>query len=154
LRHDLQDYMPGDILVKTDRASMAHGLELRSPLLDVDLASFCIGLPSSLKIRTSTDKLVLREAFGATWPERIRTRGKQGFGAPVKQWLAKPAVQKLKARYLEDPQQKVFEVVSFARVGQVARQDNYQTWILLNLALWMEQHDFVLEKGGSQRKPV
>jgi len=72
---DLENYMEGDILVKTDRASMANGLELR--------ASFCISLPSTLKISKGQDKYILREAYGAAWTKTIRERGKQGFGAPV-----------------------------------------------------------------------
>jgi asparagine synthase (glutamine-hydrolysing) len=151
LRLDLQDYMPGDILVKVDRASMSHGLELRAPFLDVELASFCVALPSILKINTEADKLVLRQAFAQDWPEAIRTRGKQGFGAPVGKWLAQPAVQSLKARYLDDRRQKMFEVLSFLPVRQVVQKDNYQTWILLNLALWMDKHDFGIKpRRGSQ----
>jgi asparagine synthase (glutamine-hydrolysing) len=87
MKTDLRGYMPGDILVKTDRAAMANALELRAPFLDVDLAEFLISLPGALKIDRNEDKIVMRRAFAKTWPPMLRGRGKQGFGAPVPQWL-------------------------------------------------------------------
>ena len=62
LRSDLGTYLPGDILVKADRASMANGLELRAPFLDWELASFCVSLPANLKITNDRDKVILRHA--------------------------------------------------------------------------------------------
>jgi asparagine synthase (glutamine-hydrolysing) len=59
---DLTDYMPGDILVKTDRASLANSLELRAPFLDIDFASFCVSLPVNLKIDKSESKILLRRS--------------------------------------------------------------------------------------------
>jgi asparagine synthase (glutamine-hydrolysing) len=144
LRMDLQDYMPGDILVKIDRAAMAHGLELRAPFLDVDFASFCISLPIRLKIAPDRDKLILRRAFEAAWPEQVRARAKQGFGAPVREWLARPPVSALKAQYLDDPRQKLFELLPFEHTRDAARRGDYRTWILLVLALWLDQHPLAL----------
>src|SRR5205814_949242 len=99
---------PGDILVKTDRASMAHGLELRAPFLDVEVASFLISLPSRLKIEKDRDKVLLRRAFAQEWPESIRQRGKQGFGAPVGEWLGTKAVESLKECCLRDRGNRLF----------------------------------------------
>lgn len=113
LRMDLEDYMPGEILTKIDRASMAHGLELRAPFLDVDFASFCISLPPRLKISTRADKIILRETFSGQWPESIRIRKKQGFGAPVNQWLQRAKVRALKEDFLNDPTKKIFNLISF-----------------------------------------
>ena len=79
LRLDLKYYLPGDILVKTDRASMANSLEIRSPFLDVDLASFCISLPHTLKINKTEDKVLLRKAYVRHWPKSIKSRRKMGF---------------------------------------------------------------------------
>ena len=140
LRMDIEDYMPGDILVKIDRASMAHGLELRAPFLDMDLASFCISLPSTLKINATEDKRVMRQAFAHLWPESVRHRKKQGFGAPVNRWLARPGVCSLKEEYLNNRQSKLFDVVSFDKTRGAASRDNYTTWILLVLALWMDRN--------------
>ena len=63
LRLDIEDYLPGDLLVKIDRASMANSLEIRSPFLDKDLAEFCISLPHRLKIKNGQEKYLMRKSF-------------------------------------------------------------------------------------------
>jgi asparagine synthase (glutamine-hydrolysing) len=141
---DIEDYLAGDILTKIDRASMAHGLELRSPLLDVELASFCISLPSSLKIDGERDKIVLREAFAREWPSSIRTRGKQGFGAPVHKWLRQEDLKELKEACLNNSQHRLFSVLPFEKTRIFVDRDDYFTWILLVLALWLDKHDVAL----------
>jgi asparagine synthase (glutamine-hydrolysing) len=140
--------MPGDILVKTDRASMAHGLELRAPFLDVEFASFCISLPSRMKITPESDKRILREAFAESWPPSVRSRRKQGFGAPVGQWLKRPSVRSLKARYLDDPGQRIFSILPFERTREAASRDDYRTWALLVLALWLDRTPCDFPAGG------
>jgi asparagine synthase (glutamine-hydrolysing) len=138
LREDLSNYMPGDILVKTDRASMAHGLELRTPYLDVDFASFCISLPINLKITDEEDKWILRHSYGKAWTESIRRRKKCGFGGPVDQWLKSDSVVALKARILGNPAHSLFTLLPFEATQAFVARDNYQTWILLTLGLWLE----------------
>ena len=150
LRMDIETYMPGDILVKTDRASMAHGLELRTPFLDVDFASFCISLPYSLKLTAEEDKLIMRRTFSDKWPESIRQRGKQGFGAPVSRWLKLASVRALVDRYLNDSGQKIFSILDFKHAREAVRQNNQKTWILLVLALWMAGHEFSLAGEGRE----
>lgn len=140
LRMDLSDYMPGDILVKTDRASMAHGLELRAPFLDVDFASFCISLPVRMKVTADEDKWILRRAFEEAWPPSVRARGKQGFGAPVREWLGRESVRALKQAYLEPRTRRVFDLLPFETVRDLAARDDYKTWALLVLAVWLEEH--------------
>ncbi len=141
---DLENYMPGDILVKIDRASMAHGLELRAPFLDVNLASFCISLPERLKITRDEDKIILRRCYEHLWSEQIRKRKKQGFGAPVEKWLKSESVKALKELYLNDRKRKIFRILSYERVTPIAKEDSYRTWILLVLSLWAERHEFTL----------
>jgi asparagine synthase (glutamine-hydrolysing) len=136
---DLEDYMPGDILVKTDRASMAHGLELRAPFLNVDFASFCISLPERLKITDRQDKWILRQCYGRFWTEAIRQKSKQGFGAPVGEWLKRPEVARLKSKVLDNPRHALFSLIPFKASRAYIARDNYQTWILLTLGLWLEQ---------------
>jgi asparagine synthase (glutamine-hydrolysing) len=140
LRWDVADYMPGDILVKVDRASMANSLELRAPFLDVDVAEFCLSLPYSLKINHQTDKLVLRAAFADKWTESIRNRGKQGFGAPVQEWLQKPDFQQLIGDLLKNPGNKLYDYIDFDTAQPFTEKPTYQTWILLVLSLWLTQH--------------
>jgi len=142
LRIDLLDYMPGDILTKVDRASMANSLEVRAPFLDPDFASFCISLPSSLKIDSTSDKKIMREAFKNLWPVSIHDRPKQGFGAPVNEWLKRKEMKQIKKEFLEDQTKKIYTVLNFNIVKNYIDEDTYKTWILLVLSLWMETHEF------------
>lgn len=141
---DLEIYMPGDILVKTDRASMACGLELRCPFLDNDFSSFCMSLPHSLKVKKEQSKFILREAFQQVWTQQVKNRGKQGFGAPVGQWLQEKRMRALRFEYLENNSRKIFQVLPFKEVEKIIKKDNYKTWTLLVLSLWFETHQFTL----------
>ncbi|HUO07625.1 MAG TPA: asparagine synthase (glutamine-hydrolyzing) [Phycisphaerae bacterium] len=140
MRMDLLDYMPGDILVKIDRASMAHGLELRAPFLDVDLASFLISLPARLKVDDAESKIILRRAFSDLWPASVKNRSKQGFGAPVAGWLQRPDVAALAAPRLHDPHHPLFQLIPFDACRIAVERRNFQAWALLVLALWLERH--------------
>jgi len=141
MRMDIDNYMPGDILVKIDRAAMANSLELRAPFLDVDFASFCISLPFRLKIDKKKDKIILRKAFSSHLTHSILNRHKQGFGAPVTKWLKLPSVKKIKEEYLADRSKKIFSLLSYDAVHEKINDDTYQTWVLLVLAIWMEKRD-------------
>jgi asparagine synthase (glutamine-hydrolysing) len=137
IRFDLTDYMPGDILTKIDRASMAHGLELRAPFLDVDLATFCIALPASLKVGTDGDKRLLRRAFESRWPESIRGRSKQGFGAPMAEWLARDDVCEL-LRDSEEVFAQHSDVVDQRAAHRLLHHGTpAQRWSLAILAIWL-----------------
>ena len=143
MKEDLEDYMPGDILTKIDRASMANSLELRAPFLDISFAEFAISLPSRLKINAEEDKIILRRAFENVWPETIRKRTKLGFGAPVQIWLKKPAMIALVNEYLNDPSKKIFKHLSFSGSRKFITDKSYKIWILLVLSIWMEKHNFI-----------
>ncbi len=80
-------YLQDDILVKVDRASMLHSLEVRAPFLDCDLVDFLRRLPADMKLRGSTSKYILRQAAKSLLPSEVLTRSKQGFGVPIGQWF-------------------------------------------------------------------
>jgi asparagine synthase (glutamine-hydrolysing) len=80
-------YLPDDILVKVDRASMAVGLETRAPLLDYRLAEFMSTVPESLRYRNGTKKYLLKQAVRAKLPAEIIDRPKMGFGVPLEYWF-------------------------------------------------------------------
>jgi asparagine synthase (glutamine-hydrolysing) len=84
---DLETYLPGDLLVKADLASMACSLEVRSPLLDHRVVELGLALPPELKLHGRQGKVALRRAFAADLPDDVRTRGKRGFGVPVSSWF-------------------------------------------------------------------
>ncbi len=82
-----QLYLQNDILTKVDRASMLHGLEVRSPFLDRDLVEFIRRLPQSQKIHHGRTKVILKRALGPVLPHEIRHRAKKGFGIPIGAWF-------------------------------------------------------------------
>jgi asparagine synthase (glutamine-hydrolysing) len=87
---DQQRYLPDDILVKTDRASMAMGLETRVPLLDHTLVEYAWALPLALKLREGRGKYLLRELLAQYVPRTLTDRPKRGFAVPLAQWLRGP----------------------------------------------------------------
>lgn len=87
---DMLNYLPGDLLVKVDIASMANSLEARSPLLDHQLIEFVTALPESMKLRGRDSKYLLRRLMRGVLPEPILTRSKMGFGVPVGEWMRGP----------------------------------------------------------------
>src|SRR5581483_5077382 len=86
---DTKMYLQDDILVKTDRASMACSLEVRAPFLDVNLVEFASRLPSAMKLNGWTTKYLLKKALRGLVPDRIIDRPKKGFGIPLAGWIRK-----------------------------------------------------------------
>jgi asparagine synthase (glutamine-hydrolysing) len=85
---DINTWLPGDILVKADRMTMAHGLELRAPFLDREVMTVASRLSREEKTAGGTTKFALREAMGEVLPQAVTERAKLGFPVPVGQWLA------------------------------------------------------------------
>ena len=84
---DLHEYLPDDLLVKEDRASMAVTLEARVPLIDHELAEFAARIPSNYKIRNKQTKYILKKSYEDILPHEILYRRKQGFGMPLQEYL-------------------------------------------------------------------
>ena len=142
MKFDIADYMPGDILVKTDRAAMANSLELRSPFLDVELAEFCISMPGEYKIDSKYDKILLREAMSKYWPKEIKERGKQGFGISGGHWSQSPGLKQLYNDYLHDKNSALYNIVPFEETQSVLKQTPTLTFSMLILAIWSsKQHN-------------
>jgi len=86
-RSDIQRYLPGDLLVKADRATMANSLELRSPLLDSELVEWAVRLPSSFKVKGKQTKYILKDIARSLVPADLIDRPKMGFAIPRATWL-------------------------------------------------------------------
>ena len=87
MRLDVQNYLPNDILVKSDRASMANSLECRNPYLDHKLFEFCWRLPENMKVNEGKGKYILREMLYKYVPQHLVDRPKTGFSVPIGKWL-------------------------------------------------------------------
>lgn len=87
LRADMQMVLRGDMLVKVDRMSMLHGLEVRPPFLDHEVVDFVMSLPASYKIDDDSRKKILKDAFSDLLPAEIYERPKQGFEVPLLHWF-------------------------------------------------------------------
>jgi asparagine synthase (glutamine-hydrolysing) len=139
---DLQSYLPGDILTKVDRTSMAVSLEARVPLLDHELAEFAIGVPASAKIRGGEGKWLLREAIRGIVPDIVLSHPKQGFAVPIDAWLRRELRYHLDR--IQGGQSPIHEWVDAAATGRVIREHlsgrrNHKglVWRLIVLDLWM-----------------
>ncbi|HZW21703.1 XrtA/PEP-CTERM system amidotransferase [Noviherbaspirillum sp.] len=97
---DMKTYLPGDILTKVDRASMAHALEVRVPLLDHRFVEWVSGLPASSKLRGGDGKHVFKKALRPYLPDDILYRPKMGFSIPLGAWLRGPLRNKVRAAVL------------------------------------------------------
>jgi asparagine synthase (glutamine-hydrolysing) len=92
---DLKTYLVGDINTKVDRASMAHSLEVREPLMDHCLVEWLASLPSDLKIRGGESKFLLKESMAQQLPHELMYRPKMGFAVPLARWLRGPLRSKI-----------------------------------------------------------
>lgn len=143
MRVDLENYVPANMMVKSDRMAMANSLEVRTPFLDLDFAEFCIQLPEQLKLDNENDKIILREAMGSYWTETIRKRHKQGFGLGVKNWFEEDSLIDLSNEMLTNPNQKAFKYIDFKAAQKFLNKDE-KHWNLLQLALWAENNQSLL----------
>jgi asparagine synthase (glutamine-hydrolysing) len=142
-RADVSDYLPNDILTKADRMSMAHGLELRAPFLEHELASWALALPESFKIGSKGRlKYVLRELARRTFGPVIADRPKQGFSIPVHAWLRSSFAGDLRD-LLARPSVSRLEVLDPVAVGRAVadhlsgrRSLGFELWGLAVLVGW------------------
>jgi asparagine synthase (glutamine-hydrolysing) len=98
---DIKTYLVGDINTKVDRASMAHSLEVREPLMDHPLIEWCASLPSALKMHNGEGKCLLKKAMEPHLSQEILYRKKMGFAVPVERWFRGPLRQRVRRDLLE-----------------------------------------------------
>jgi asparagine synthase (glutamine-hydrolysing) len=143
---DLGIYLVDDLLVKTDRSSMAHSLELRVPFLDNEVAKMALGLATPLKVRGLAKKRLLRQALAPLLPKEVLRGPKQGFSIPVAAWLRGP---------LQGFAREVLSAESVSRQGWLdpatvtvlldrhcaGREDlSRQLWGLIAFTLWFDRY--------------
>ena len=143
---DSKTYLPGDILTKLDRMTMANSLEARVPLLDHELIEFVVGIPSHLKMNGIETKHILKKAMEGIVPNEILYREKQGFGVPIGEWIN---IQ-LRDRIIGDLSDKrtlergVFNInyiQTLLKEHSDGRRDHsHALWVLWMFELWQRKY--------------
>jgi asparagine synthase (glutamine-hydrolysing) len=153
---DIETYLPGDLLLKADIASMAHSLELRSPFLDHEVVALGLALPDSLKVRGRVGKIALRRAFAPDLPSDVARRGKTGFGVPLGRWFrddlrdfARDALASDRGWFRADA------VRGLLGEHEAGRADHgHRLWCLLMLELWVREHVEAARSARPRSGPV
>jgi asparagine synthase (glutamine-hydrolysing) len=127
---DFVTYLPDDLLVKVDRATMLASVEARAPFLDRELMELVLPAPSALKVRGFTTKAILKEAARGLVPDAVIDRRKRGLSVPVARWL-NAGLAPLADRLLDTP------LLAEHRSGKANHAR--KLWPLLMLALWAER---------------
>jgi asparagine synthase (glutamine-hydrolysing) len=139
---DLQTYLPGDILTKVDRMSMAVSLEARVPFLDHHVVEFALSLPSALKLRDGTGKWLVRRAIERVVPKSVLEHPKQGFAVPLGAWFRHELAHRVQR--LSSPGARVHEFTDVNAVRRIAtehrigrRDHSWMLWRAMVLDIWL-----------------
>ena len=145
MRHDQNYYLPDCLMVKTDIASMANGLEVRCPLLDQEFVEFAATLPSALKRDASGGKVILKRAVKHLLPPEVIAKRKTGFGVLLTQWFRGELADLLRGTLLDERARRrdLFDQGFIAKMIQeqmTGRRDwSNRLWALLFLELWFRE---------------
>lgn len=145
MEFDLNSYLPDDLNVKMDRATMAHALEARSPLLDQELVSYVARLPIEYRFSSRGQKALLVEAVRDVVPPDVFSRPKRGFQVPLAAWFR----DKLRSSFVERCLSSDAKLLTVCRKEEVTRylhendrgtDHGNRLWMLLSLATWLERY--------------
>jgi asparagine synthase (glutamine-hydrolysing) len=151
MRADFERYLADDILVKVDRASMLHSLEVRAPMLDLPVIEFAFGKVSpALKASASARKILLKKLCARLLPAEFDRHRKKGLNVPLPAWLRKGEWARYFRDVLLDPGQRIFDraVVTRLLAGQAkGRQNSERLFGLVMFELWRREYrvDFEIE---------
>jgi asparagine synthase (glutamine-hydrolysing) len=139
---DIMSYLPGDILTKVDRTTMATSLEARVPLLGSDLVEFAVSIPAALKMRDGTGKWILREAIKGLVPPFVLQKAKKGFSVPLGTWFRDDLGHRVDA--LLRRESPIYQYVDPVPVRTLIdehrrgrRDHSAMIWRLMALDLWL-----------------
>ena len=142
---DLMTYLPEDILVKVDRASMAHSLECRAPFLDHELVEFLLRLPWEYRLLDGVGKRLAKEAMKDGFPGGFLKRGKMGFSVPLARWFKRDLKEFSEQKVLNGTlrQWRIFDLdqirLLFNEHHSGVREHHVTLWNLTVLAQWFEE---------------
>lgn len=146
---ELETYLPGDILVKMDRATMASSLESRAPWLDPALAEYSATLPPAFKLRDGIGKRVVRSAYQHRLPAETLSRRKMGFGPPIARWLRTSLRERFERTVFRKPMEAYLDLTAVRGFWQEHQSgaNDHRVWMLWNifmLACWDERFEPML----------
>ena len=152
---DLHTYLPLDILTKVDRATMAHSLEARPPLLDHRLAEFAATIPARYRLRGGTTKYLFKQAMRGILPDGIIDRQKHGFAVPLAAWLRGDLAGFARDLLLSSAcrDRGVFETAHVERLLALnarGRDLDLQLWTMLSFELWCQR----FLDGSTRQQPA
>jgi asparagine synthase (glutamine-hydrolysing) len=147
---DFHYYLPDDLLVKVDRATMFHGVECRDPFLDHRLVELAAQIPDQLKIQNGNGKYLLRKILKKYLPERFYERKKQGFSIPIFEWFSKDldemfdyylSPKKVNEVTFLDSQEIQREYKKYQYFKKAGKQYNIEKmWRILSFMLWWDKY--------------
>ena len=153
---DIKTYLTDDILVKVDRASMAHSLEVRAPLLDHKLMELAASMPSSMKLRGMNGKYIFKKALKRLLPETVLHRRKMGFGVPLALWFRKDLKDLAHSVIFSRNRNNLLSESTVKHVWQEhqsgLRDRSTELWTLLMFRLWERQ--FITNAGQRRDSDV
>jgi len=144
VRSDLLSYLPGDLMVKADLASMANGLELRSPLLDDEVVEWGLQLPKSYKVKGFEAKHILKDVARSLVPSNLIERPKMGFGIPRAEWL-RGDLKEMAYDLLTDQTAKQRgwfnqkEITKVLKIHMEGEDQDLTLWPILMIELWARE---------------
>jgi len=152
---DLESYLPGDILTKVDRTSMAVSLEARVPLLDFDLVDFALQIPGRFRVTAGESKRLFRRAIKGIVPDSVLSRPKRGFEVPLGRWFRGPLKHRIEV--LRNPSPELRKYVDTGAVRRLVfehaigrRDHSVSLWRLIVLDCWLA----ALKQGALGRPPT
>lgn len=142
---DIHLWMVGDILLKADKMSMAHSLEVRVPFVDKEVFACAAKIPVNLRVTKEGTKLAFREAAGRYLPEEVAKKKKLGFPVPIRVWLKEEKYyEKIKAAFLSDAAEKYFNterLIKLLNAHKAGKRDNSRRiWTVYMFLVWHEQY--------------
>jgi len=151
---DMKTYLPGGILVKVDRMSMANSLEVRAPILDYKLMEFAATVPSKFKFNKGEKKYLLKEAFKKYLPDDILYRKKMGFSVPLASWLRNELKDIVEDKLINKPLglTQIFKAEEIKKLWNKHKQgkvDNSTVlWSMLMYQLWWDEYISSVKSQG------
>jgi asparagine synthase (glutamine-hydrolysing) len=146
----VQHYLPGALLTKVDRLTMAHGLEARSPFLDHQVMELAACLPASWKVRRRQTKRILREAFADLLPPDVVDRAKAGFAVPLGPWF-RGSLRGLAGDFLLDSNARLWNLMQPQAVAALLHDHwtegadhGKRLWTLIVLEAWLSRYEVSL----------